>query len=180
MHPILFKIGSFPIHAYGFMVVMAFLVGILVSLYYAKKEGIKAEIILEVAILIIVAAIIGSRLFFVICRWSYFKHNPDEIFAVRKGGIAFLGGFLLAVLGVFVLAKIRRISSLKLLDILAPGASLGYAIARIGCFLSGCCFGLPTRLPWGMRFPPGSPAYSRFPDEYIHPTQLYSSARHRQ
>ncbi|MFC1511517.1 prolipoprotein diacylglyceryl transferase, partial [Candidatus Margulisiibacteriota bacterium] len=51
----------------------------------------------------------------------------------------------------------------------------GIAIGRVGCFLNGCCFGLPTKLPWGMVFPFGSLAHSYFPGEHLHPTQLYSS-----
>ena len=73
------------------------------------------------------------------------------------------------------------------MDLSAVGAALGLGIARIGCFLSGCCFGCPTRLPWGVHFPMGSPAYTEQlrrgllthgaqTSLAVHPVQLYASA----
>lgn len=176
MYPILFKIGSLSIHSYGVMVAIAFLVGIFVSIYYAKKEGIKEQIILDLAIYVIIVAIAGSRCFYVLGQWDQYKNNLVEIFMVQKGGLVFLGGFLLALLTIILYSKRKGIPLLKLFDILAPGVALGYAIGRIGCFLNGCCFGLPAKVSWALRFPAGSLAYSYFPGERIHPTQLYSSA----
>lgn len=174
MYPILFKIGPLSIHAYGFMIAVAFLVGILISLRYAKREEIKGEFILDLAIYVIIAAIVGSRLFYVIGTWDQYQDNFLEIFMVRKGGLVFLGGLLLAILVVVWYARAKKVPVLKLLDVITPGTALGYAITRIGCFLNGCCFGLPTKLPWGIVFPPGSLAHFYYPGEPIHPTQLYS------
>lgn len=176
MYPVLIRIGPFSIHSYGLMIAIAFLVGIIVSLYYAKKEGIKEEVILDLAIYVIIAGLIGSRFLYVIGQWDQYKDNLLEIFMVQRGGLVFLGGFLLALLVVVWYARRKGVPLLKLCDALAPGTALGYAIARIGCFLNGCCFGLPTNVPWAVVFPPGSLAYSYFPGEHIHPTQLYSSA----
>jgi phosphatidylglycerol:prolipoprotein diacylglycerol transferase len=176
MYPILFKFGVIEVHAYGFFVALAFLFGTLVSLHYAKKEGIRSETILDLVIYVIIAAIVGSRLFYVIGQWDQFKDAPLEMFMVQKGGLVFLGGFLLAFLTVIGYAKIKGIPLLKFFDVLAPGTALGYSIARIGCFLNGCCFGLPTKAGWGVVFPFGSLAYSYFPGEHLHPTQLYSLA----
>ncbi len=176
MYPILFKIGPLSVHAYGFAIAVAFLVGILISLRYAKKEGIKADQILDLAVYVIIAAIIGSRFLYVIGQWDQYKDHPGEIFMVQRGGLVFLGGLVLAVLVVVWHARRKGIPILKLLDALTPGTAIGYAITRIGCFLNGCCFGLPTELPWGMVFPPASLAHLYFPDQHIHPTQLYASA----
>ncbi|MEA3493006.1 MAG: prolipoprotein diacylglyceryl transferase [Candidatus Margulisiibacteriota bacterium] len=175
MYPILFKIGPLSIHSYGVMVAIAFLVGIFVSIYYAKKAGIKEQVIPDLAIYVIIVAIAGARFFYVAGQWHQYKNNLIEIFMVQKGGLVFLGGFLLALITVVFYAKRKGIPLLKLFDILAPGAALGYAIGRIGCFLNGCCFGVPTDLPYGIKFPPGALAYSYFPDKYLHPTQLLSS-----
>ena len=176
MCPILFKVGPLSIHAYGFAIAVAFLIGILISLYYAKKEGIAAEAILDLAIYVIIAALFGSRFLYVVGQWDQYKDHPWEMFMVHRGGLVFLGGLILAMAVVVWYAKRKNISLLKLFDALAPGLSLGYAITRIGCFLNGCCFGLPTGAPWGVVFPPMSLAHSYFPDQPIHPTQLYSSA----
>lgn len=175
MFPVLFKIGPLAIRSYGVMVAVAFLVGIVISLFYAKKEGIESETILDLAIYVIISAITGARIFYVLGQWDYYFQNPIEIFMVQNGGLVFLGGMLFSILTVFIYTRLKTIPLLKLLDALAPGTALGYAIGRIGCFLNGCCFGLPTKLPWGLVFAPGSLAALYFPGEHLHPTQLYSS-----
>jgi phosphatidylglycerol:prolipoprotein diacylglycerol transferase len=174
MFPILLKLGPLSIHAYGFFIAVAFMAGILLSYYYVKKEGLNTDIILELAIYGLIAAIVGSRLFYVIGQWDVYRDHPLEIIMVQNGGLVFLGGLLLAILATIVYARIKNIPLLKLLDVCSPVVSLGYAIARVGCFLNGCCFGIPTKLPWGINFPPDSLSYFYFPGEKLHPTQIYS------
>ena len=167
MRPILFNIGQLSVHAYGFALAAAFLVGILIALRYAKKEGLKSEVILDLAIYVIIAAIVGSRLLYVIGQWEHYKDNILEIFMVQKGGLVCLGGLLLAILAVVWYAKRKDIPILKLLDVATPGCAIGYAITRIGCFLNGCCFGVPTSGPGGLVFPPGSLAHFYYPDQHL-------------
>ncbi len=174
MYPVLLRIGPISIHSYGLMFAIAFLVGILITLRYAKREKIDADLILELAIYGMIAAILGARILYVIGQWDQYKNNILEIFMIQRGGLAFLGGLTLGILVVAWRAKRKGVPFLKLMDVAAPGTALGYAIGRIGCFLNGCCFGIPTDLPWGLRFPFGSLAYFHFPGEAIHPTQLYS------
>jgi phosphatidylglycerol:prolipoprotein diacylglycerol transferase len=174
MYPILFEIGPLSVHAYGFMLAIGFCAGILVTLHYAKKVNIQPETILNLAIYMIICALVGSRLTYVLGRWGYYKSNLLEIFMVQKGGLAFLGGLLLAIVVVIWFARRRGLPFLRLLDVLTPGTAVGYSIARIGCFLNGCCFGVPTGVPWGMSFPLGSLAHSYYGADHIHPTQLYA------
>ncbi len=63
----------------------------------------------------------------------------------------------------------------KAADAIAPSLALGLGLTRIGCFLSGCCFGTPTHLPWGVTFPPDSHAGSIHPGAALHPAQIYDS-----
>ena len=83
------------------MVALAFIAGILVSLYYAKKEKIKSEIILDLAIYVIVASIIGARSFYVIGQWDLYKTNLLEVFMVQRGGLVVLGGGLFFFFTIF-------------------------------------------------------------------------------
>lgn len=175
MHPILFKLGPLTFYSYGFFYALAFLVGILTSIYFAKKEGMNSEIILDLALYVIISAILGARLFYVLGQWEQFKDQLLEIIMIQKGGLVFLGGLILSLITIFLYARRKNLSLLKLFDALSPGATLGYALGRIGCFLNGCCFGLPTKLPWGMVFSPESLAGFYFPDQHLHPTQLYAS-----
>lgn len=84
----------------------------------------------------------------------------------------FIGGFLAAV---FYLQK-EKIPILHVADLIAPAIALGQFFTRIGCFLNGCCFGLPSTLPWAIKFPAHCAAgASPVGDQPLHPTQLYSS-----
>ena len=117
----------------------------------------------------VVCGILGARLFYVaFYAPDYFMANPWTVFDLRTGGLVFYGGLLGGLLGALGYIRKKRLSFWNLADILAPFLALGYSIARIGCFLNGCCYGKPTELPWGMVFP-SVDLVSR------HPTQLYSS-----
>ena len=174
MHPVLLSFGPITLYSYGLMVALGFLAGILATLYYAKQEKIPQEYILDAVIYVILASVIGARLFYVIGTWEDYRANPLEIFMLQKGGLVYLGGFLAAAAAAFFYAKKKGITWLKFFDVIAPGAALGYAIGRLGCFFNGCCFGLPTKLPWGIHFPLGALAHSYYPYESLHPTQLYA------
>jgi len=176
MFPILFKLGPFSVFSYGVMAALGFLAGILVSLHFAKKEGFSAETILDLAVYVIIGSIIGARLLYVLGQWHLYKDNLLEIFMLQHGGLVVLGGVIAAILVVFWFAKKKKISFLKLFDICTPATLLGLTIGRIGCFLNGCCFGVPTDCACGVNFPPRSLAHSYFPHEHLWPTQLFSSA----
>lgn len=177
MHPVLLRLGGFTIYSYGVMLMIAFIVGIYLVEHRAKRIGVRPEKVWDLAIWVLFAVVIGSRLLYVILHWDEFSSNPIEIVAFWRGGLAglmFYGGFLLALaVGVWWVQK-NRLPLLKLLDAVAPAVALGETITRIGCFLNGCCFGQPTNLPWGVVFPPHSAAGNEYRVP-IHPTQLYSS-----
>jgi len=175
MHPILFRAGGISFYSFGLMVALGFLCIVLLSLFFAKKEGIKTEFILDLAVYATIASFVGARFFYVVGQWNIYKDNLLEIFMLQNGGLVFLGGLIFCMAVFAWYARIKHIPLLKLLDAISPGVLLGYAIGRIGCFLNGCCFGLPTHLPWGVTFPQGSLASYFLPVEPLHPTQLYSS-----
>ena len=56
-------------------------------------------------------------------------------------------------------------------DTLAPSFALGHVFGRIGCFMTGCCYGQKCDLPWAVQFPEN---HGTHPD-HIHPTQIYES-----
>lgn len=156
------------------MVAIGFLIGIFLALYFARQTGIKSETILDLALYVIVAAIVGARVLYVIGEWPTYLANPIDIIMVQKGGLAFLGGLILTIGVVIFYAHWKKLNLLILLDTITPGTVLGYAIARLGCFFNGCCFGHPTDSILGVKFPPGSLAYFQYPGILTHPTQLYS------
>ncbi len=168
MRPVLFEIGNFPIYSYGVMIFIAFLLGIFLAQRQAPREGFQKDHVYDVAIMTIILALVGARLAYVFLHWDYFSQNLVEVFAVRRGGLTFYGGFIAPLIGGFFYARVKKISMLKFLDFISPYIALGYGITRIGCFLNGCCYGIPTQTFLGMVFP----AVDNIPR---HPTQLYSA-----
>jgi len=141
----------------------------------AQALGISRETVSDLGLLILAAAVIGSRLFYVITHGAEYVSRPLSALAVWDGGLTFYGGVLLALPASWLYVRAKGLPYWKLADLAAPAFALGLALGRIGCFLSGCCFGKPSDLPWAVRFPPHSFAGYVF-DCPIHPTQLYESA----
>jgi phosphatidylglycerol:prolipoprotein diacylglycerol transferase len=182
MYPNLLKIGRFEIHSYGVMLAISFLLGIYWAMRRAKKRGIDNNVVMDVSLIIVFCALIGSRAMYVITHLVEFRgHWFDTINpfpstgGVGISGLTMLGGVVLSMIAIILFCWIKKISILKLCDIMAPSFALGIFITRIGCFLNGCCYGKPCRLPWGVVFPMNSPAGSMHQGIHIHPTQLYSS-----
>lgn len=174
MHPVLFKIGPVTIYTYGVFVASGFILAISLALRQARKEGYDTQTILDLIFYIIVAGIIGSRLFYIAQNLAFYKSSPLSVFMIWEGGLVFHGGLLFAVPVGWVLIRRYRLSFWGLFDLLAPSLAIGQALGRIGCFYAGCCYGLPTQLPWAVTFnDPRSLALQGAP---LHPTQLYAAA----
>jgi len=182
VHSKLFQIGPLEIHSYGVMLALSFLIGIYFSMYRAKKEGIDPNKIIDLSVVIVISAILGARFLYVIFHLEEFKgHWLDTINPFQSSGqigiagLTMLGGFIGALVFGLLYLRAKKLPVLKVADIIVPAIGIGIFITRIGCFLNGCCYGVPTDAPWGMVFPQQSPAGFAFPDQAIHPAQLYSS-----
>ena len=173
MHPVLVELGPLKIYAYGFMLALSFLAGIRLAARRADRRGLGGDLIYDLSIVLVLAAVVGSRGLYIVTHREHY-HSLVDIFAIWQGGATYYGGLVLAVAGAFVVLRRKGVSFLRVADICAPSIALGVFFTRIGCFLSGCCFGRPTGCPLGVVFPAGSPAGSMF-EGHIHPTQLYSS-----
>jgi len=174
MHPILFKIGPFTIYTYGVLVAAGFLLGLGLAVRQAKKEGILTGRIVDLGFYILLAALVGSRLFFVLMNAPHYIKNPIEILKIWEGGLVFYGGFLLAIPIVLWYVKRHTMDLWSTADLFAPSIAIGHALGRLGCFSAGCCYGRPAPdLPWAVTFrDPQSLALQGIP---LHPTQLYEA-----
>lgn len=175
MYPVIFKLGPLEIKSWGVMLAVSFLIGYLIAQPKAQKNGIEQSVLLDLCFYILLSSIIGSRAFYVVTHWEQYGANPLTVFSIWEGGLSMMGGVLLSLLVSYLYLKKKEVRFTLMADILAPSMALWVAITRIGCFLYGCCYGLPTDLPWGIQFPGYSAAGSHF-HELIHPAQLYASA----
>lgn len=174
MHPILIKIGPITIYSYGFFLAIGFILAIFYSTREAKRVGVDPRKISDLAFYLIVAALVGSRLLFIITEPHDFIENPLEIVKIWKGGLVFYGGFIGALATGIWYVRRHGMPVWKTSDIIAPGIALGQSLGRIGCFSAGCCYGKEAALPWAVTFTdPNSLARLGVP---LHPTQLYEAA----
>jgi len=168
MHPILFKIGPLELYTYGAFLAVAFLAAIFLATRAAEREGLDPQFIADLGIVVILSSIVGSRLFYILFYdLRHTLENPSELLKFRQTGLVFYGGLVVAVGAGLLYSRMKRVSIPLILDIGAPSIAIGQAIGRIGCLMSGCCFGAPTEVPWAVNFP--------FLEHARHPAQIYES-----
>jgi len=174
MYPVMIRIGPITIHTYGFLIAMAFLLGLWLALRQAAREGISKEKITDIGFYALFAGLIGSRIFFIATEWEHFSAHPFDMLKIWEGGLVFYGGVIFAIPVAVWYARGQGLLLWQTADIWAPSIAVGHAIGRLGCFCAGCCYGLPTDLPWGVTF--NNPETLAIRGVPLHPTQLYESA----
>ncbi len=140
-----FGIGwDIPIHGYGFMLFVTFIGCTYLATRLAKRQGIPAEMIQDLAIYLFVFGIVGARITFVLRNFHKFT-NFFQVFKIWDGGLVFygsaIGGLVGYIVAYRVLMKKRGVSFWKMADVVAPCVALGLCLGRIGCLLNGCCYG---------------------------------------
>lgn len=173
MHPILLELGPIKIFTYGLMVATGFFCAILLASRQAKKEGLDPQKILDLCFYILLSALIGARILYIIVEYKSFADHPLDVFKIWKGGLVYYGGLVLAVAVSAWYMKKHRMAVWQVADILAPSIAIGQAIGRWGCYFAGCCYGIRTDVSWAITFTdPRSLAPLNIP---LHPTQIYLS-----
>jgi phosphatidylglycerol:prolipoprotein diacylglycerol transferase len=166
---IAFSIGNIDVGWYGIMVALAVVTVVTWALISVKRNPrLTYNLVVNAALVGIPSGVILSRLLHVFEYWDYFMQHPSEI--IGGEGLTIYGAVLGAALGIWIYSRIRKMSFGYLADVIAPGIILAQAVGRVGCTLNGCCYGVPTDLPWGIVYThPGSIG----PSVPVHPTQVY-------
>lgn len=192
-----------PLHTYGLLLALAFLVGVILAQREARRRGQQAERIGDLAFWILIAAIAGSMVFYVLLNLNEFTGarfwgdppfgNVPRFLILWRVGLVFYGGFIGALLASLLYMRRHGMAFLEHADTLIPSVAFGHFLGRLGCFAAGCCWGslAGDQLPWGARFPPRSNVYEAFtssggygarffsPDRLttapLHPVQLYEA-----
>lgn len=145
------NLGFIKIYSFGLLVAIAFLAGLWFSLREAKRKGINQDVVQGLVFYIILGSIIGSRMLHVFLYWDSYSGNFLSIFMLWKGGLAFYGGFIGAVIAAFIYLKSKKLKFFKYADLVAPSIALGHAIGRIACLVGdGGHVGKLTTLPFGV------------------------------
>jgi len=177
MDPVIFEIGGISLRWYGFMAALGFLTAIFIMNRNRQYAKLSADQVSNVCMIAIFAGLIGARIFYVILKWNeHFRYYPMDIIRVDKGGLVFYGGFVLAMASLwYYIHKICKADPVRVLDIVAPALAAAHALGRIGCFITGCCFGKPSNLTLVAVYKIGTEPFKKYGSQPLHPVQLYET-----
>jgi phosphatidylglycerol:prolipoprotein diacylglycerol transferase len=173
--PLLFQLGPFSLRWYGLLIAVAVLLGLLLATRLGRQRGIEPALIADLLPILVLAAVVGARLYYVIFEWRQYQLNWLDALAVWRGGIAIHGALIGGTIAVILYCRWRRIAFWNLLDVLVPSVALGQAIGRWGNFFNSEAFGLPTDLPWKLTIPFANRPVEFLDQTTFHPTFLYES-----
>lgn len=139
-----FSIGTFNIYWYGILIATGLLLAVLYAYFNADRYDVDRNKLIDCVIVGVITSIIGARTYYVMFKWDYFSAHPGEIIDIRDGGIAIYGSIIGALVGGLIMAKIRKMKFLPILDITMTCFLIGQAIGRWGNFFNQEAFGTPT------------------------------------
>lgn len=178
-----FTIGGheFSIRWYGLLIAIGFLLAVVYAYRRANEFRLSKDAMTDVVLVCTLFAFVGARLYYVIFsedRAAYFN-DPLSILRVWEGGLAIYGGVIGAFVTALWMCPLKKVDTMRMFDLAAPGFLIGQAIGRWGNFFNQEAFGGNTTLPWGMTGSIiGSPyanATGYDPTQPVHPTFLYES-----
>lgn len=184
VYPLKLQLGPVEITGFGLMMMAAFLVGGWLISRQLKERRLNEDYAGDIVFGAVIGGILGAKL------WFVGLHGIEHLFS--RGGLVWYGGFIGGCVGV-ILASVRRGVPIRFTaHLVAPALPAAYAVGRVGCFMVGDDYGIPTTLPWAVKFPQGLPPTTagslaeygfRIPEGMdpsevlaVHPTMLYETA----
>ena len=180
------------IYSFGLMLVVAFYSCYFFLNYDLKLLGYEEKLSSDIIFWAAVGGILGAKIYYLLENIDRVINSYDPMNMIFSGaGLVFLGGLMGSTICVSFILKKNKVPWLTFANIIGPLIFLGYAIGRLGCFLVGDDYGIPSSLPWAISFPNGIPptTTNTFSDLYpwidisaydpgvitVHPTQLYEA-----
>jgi len=184
VYPFAIHLGPLELTGYGLMMMVAFLMAGWAIQLDLRTRGLDEDYAADIIIAGVIGGLVGAKLWYV-----FLTGKPETLF--QRGGFVWYGGFLGATAGILLNGWRRRVPPRFTAEICAAPLALGYALGRVGCFLVNDDYGIPTSLPWGMKFPNGLPPTTvgnlqgmsvHFPAMTdpnalvaVHPTEIYET-----
>lgn len=173
MIPNVLELGPLPIRSFGLMVALALFAGALRLAKSFQVYQVDPRLAERYVTAAGVSGLVGARLWYMAENWSYVRHDIfGTLFA--SAGFTFYGGFIIASIVLFLMARRDGVGVARFCDALGPALTLGYAVGRLGCQLSGDGdYGAVTQGFWGMSYATGvvpTPLGIR-----VYPTPLFES-----
>ncbi|HTR20921.1 MAG TPA: prolipoprotein diacylglyceryl transferase [Gemmatimonadales bacterium] len=184
VYPLALHFGWLEVTGYGLMLFVSFYLAGWAMTHELRRRGLDEEYAANIVIAAVIGGLLGAKLWYVAL-------TGDLDALIRRGGFVWYGGFIGGSLAVMFNSWRQRVPIRFTADLVAPALALGYAVGRVGCFLVGDDYGIPTTLPWGVKFPQGLPAttvgnlmqlHVKFPPGTdvnqlvaVHPTEVYET-----
>ncbi|MDO4581448.1 MAG: prolipoprotein diacylglyceryl transferase [Bacillota bacterium] len=167
-----FSVGSLTVRWYGVIISCAMAVGIMLAYAETKRQHLDEDHLFNILLLVIPAAIIGARLYYVLFEWSRYAAEPGKIFAIWEGGLAIHGGIIAGALAIWLYCRAKREDFLRWTDIIAPSLAFGQACGRWGNYFNNEAYGsvIEPDSFWSW-----VPMQVFAEGAYHHPTFLYES-----
>jgi phosphatidylglycerol:prolipoprotein diacylglycerol transferase len=161
---VLFHLGPVAIYKFGVTIALGAFTAYWLANKEAKRAGLDAEKLSTLFLLVLIAGLIGARLFYVLAYDpAYYWRHPADILKIYEGGLSIHGGILGGFLAGLWYTLRNRLAFWPAADVLAPLAALGQGIARVGCDIYGRA--MVHAWPWGIE------AGGRL----VHPVQIYET-----
>lgn len=172
MHNELFKIGPVTVYGYGLGIAIGLLMAYFTADLRAKKYGYDSDRVYYIYVYGGIFGIIGAKLMYYITTIKDIIADPTLLYRSFWDGFVVYGGIILGILAAVVYVKKNKLPALEYLDLCVPSIAIGQAFGRIGCFLAGCCYGIPVDAWYGITFHTSSYAPNGIK---LFPSQLISS-----
>lgn len=181
--PLPFLSQPFHIYFYGILITLGVVAAAVVGQFEAKRRGLNPEIILDMLFWLVIAGIIGARIWHILTpppsmvergiTTMYYLTHPLEILAIRNGGLGIPGAVIGGIIALWVYSRKHKLDFLTWADIAAPGLALAQAIGRWGNYFNQELYGAPTNVPWKLFIDSAHrlPGYENI--SYYHPLFFY-------
>ncbi len=168
-------LGPVPLHMYGLMLAIGILVAVRVAETRWVRRGHSSKEFSDVVIWIVVAGVIGARVYHVITDYQLFTDDWLKAFKIWEGGLGIWGAVVGGAIAAVILTRRRHLDLGDLLDSIAPGLVFAQAIGRWGNWFNQELFGAPTTLPWGLEIDVANRPHGYLQYATFQPTFLYES-----
>jgi len=184
VYPLVLRLGPVELTGYGLMMMVAFLMAGWAIQLQLRHRRLDEEYAADIVIAGVIGGLVGAKIWYVLLTGSW-----DAL--LRRGGFVWYGGLLGGTAGVLLNGWRKRVPARFTMDLCAAPLMLGHALGRVGCFLVGDDYGIPSSLPWAIKFPRGLPPTTvadltalgvKFPPSTdplqvvaVHPTQIYET-----
>jgi len=168
-------IGQLQLHAYGLMLAIAVLVAAKIADARWRRTGNDPKIIAEIAVPVVVAGVIGARVYHLFTGYKWSEGGVVGAFEIWKGGLSIWGAVAGGLIAVLIISRRRHLDTLALLDAIGPAVVVAQAIGRWGNWFNQELFGKPSKLPWALEIDPAHRPLAYQLSKTFQPTFLYES-----